>query len=91
MVEMCKKVTPFKCKKCGQDMLFFITENNTLIDYKGLMSNINNGIYGIKHYLENKSVRFIKCLVCNNTYIIDWTHGYPIQLLDKDILNKFGV
>lgn len=91
MVNMCEIITPYRCKNCGQDMLFFLTNNNTLIDYKALFCYNDQTLYGIKHYLENKNIRFIKCLVCNKTYIIDWTHGYPMQLLNKDLIKKFGV
>ena len=90
MKELCNIITPYKCKQCGQDMLFFVTANNTLIDYKALISK-GYSINDIKHLLETKNIRFIKCISCNKSYIIDWTNTYPVQLLDKNSLKKFGV
>lgn len=91
MKEMCKKLTPYKCKQCGQDMLFFTTKSNMLIDYKGLFDRSVYGLEDITKYLENRHIRFIKCIVCNKTYVIDWTNGYPVPLLDKEEIKKFGV
>lgn len=88
MNNMCRILAPYTCKNCGQDMLFFTTSNNTLIDYKRLLSV--GGIYELKHYLESRSIRGIKCLICNKEYVIDWTKGYPEPLLDKDVLKQFG-
>lgn len=91
MKEMCRIITPYRCKECGQDMVFFLTNNNTLLDYKGLIVDQANSLYDLRRYLESKSIRFMKCLACNKTYIIDWTNEYPVQLTDKSVLNKFGV
>ena len=88
---MCEKITPYRCPICNQDMLFFVTSNNTLIDYKGLAERSPNGIYSLRQYLENKRIKFIKCLVCNKVSIIDWSNTYPKPLLDKEVLEKFGV
>ena len=33
---ICKRLKPYICQKCGQEMLFFYTKNGTLIDYKTL-------------------------------------------------------
>lgn len=90
MNEMCKRITPFKCKKCGGDMLFFETKNKVLIDYKELLGH-GNGLPEVKHYLENKNVTYLKCISCDRYFIIDWTSGYPTQLTDREALNKFGV
>lgn len=91
MVEMCVKIDPYKCPICNQDMLFFTTSNNVLIDYKGLMDRSVNGIYSIRSYLGERHIKFIKCLVCNKTSIIDWSDTYPVPLADKEELKKFGV
>lgn len=91
MIQMVELLKPYKCKKCGQEMLFFLTKNNTLIDYKALMVDYSYTLMDIKKYLEDKNICFIKCLSCNKTYIIDWTDGYPVPLIDETILNKFRV
>ena len=88
---MCVKIDPYKCPICNQDMLFFITSNNVLIDYKGLMDRSVNGIYSIRKYLGERHTKFIKCLACNKTSIIDWSDTYPVPLTNKEELKKFGV
>jgi hypothetical protein len=55
------------------------------------MIDNRKSIYQLKEYLAEKRVKFVKCLACGQTYIIDWSHGYPVQLLDKNILKQFGV
>lgn len=91
MREMCRIITPYRCKECGQDMVFFLTTNNILLDYKAMIIDKRKSLYELNEYLESQSIRFMKCLSCNKTYIIDWTKGYPEQLVDKSVLNKFGV
>ena len=90
MKEMCTIVPHFRCAKCGQDMLFFSTRSGMLIDYKKLISN-GRVLSDIKDYLENRNVRYFKCIACNKLYIIDWSNGYPVPLLDKECLAKFGM
>ena len=36
---VCKKIIPYRCEKCGQEMLFFYTDNGMLIDYKTLFES----------------------------------------------------
>lgn len=91
MREMCRVITPYRCKECGQDMVFFLTTNNILLDYKAMIIDKRKSLYELNNHLESQSIRFMKCLSCNKTYIIDWTKGYPEQLVDKSVLNKFGV
>lgn len=90
MKEMYHIIKPYRCQVCNQDMLFFLTANNVLIDYKGLFGRTKN-LYKIRQYLEQRRIKYIKCLSCNKIYIIDWTQRYPTQLLDKSCLEKFGV
>lgn len=88
--EMCSYVTPYRCSKCGEDVLFFVTSDNHLIDYK-VMLDRGYSIYQLKEYLAERRVKFIKCLSCGQSFIIDWSNGFPVQLLDKNILKEFGV
>lgn len=90
MVNMCDIITPYRCKKCGQDMLFFVTSNNLLIDYKKLFNDLVS-LQNIVHNLESRNIKYLKCLVCNKTFIIDWTNRFPCQLTDKECIEKFRV
>ena len=90
MREMCTLRTPYRCKKCNQDMLFFTTADNMLIDYKGLMTK-GRDIFDIKEYLYKKRVRYLKCISCGDISIIDWSCSYPEQLKDREAIDKFGV
>ncbi len=89
-VEMCKLHTPYVCKDCGNELLFFTTERNSLIDYKGLFvgGTTSPELYKI---LENRKVRFMKCIVCGKYYLIDWSNHFPQQLMDRKCLDNFGV
>lgn len=91
MKEMCK-IIPYRCPKCNNDLLFFVSQRNPtrLVDYKNLMNTTSN-ISELKEYLYHRSdLSYLKCLCCNKLYIIDWTHEYPIPLTDKNVLSKFG-
>lgn len=89
MKELCKIIAkPYVCKECGNEMLFFETIDNYLIDYKKLinMAQTKKDVYDI---LSENGVKYIKCLVCGKKYIIDWTNGYPEQMMDKSNIQKF--
>lgn len=90
MIEMCDIITPYKCSKCGQEMLFFITNSGLLLDYKKLFYS-GLSAQEIKNFVANNKVKYIKCIGCNNTFIIDWRKKYPMQLLDKNLLKEFGI
>ena len=90
MIEICKKIIPYKCEKCGEEMLFFYTDNGMLIDYKTLFES-GYSLYDIKKYLQYKNVKYFKCITCNKLYIIDWRDGYPKPLYDTKCLSDFGV
>ena len=87
---LCKTLVPYKCKYCHQNMLFFTTKNNILIDYKGCFVNKMMSSHELKTYLENKMVIYLKCIACGKISIIDWRDPYPAQLTDKNILKNFG-
>ena len=48
MVEVCKKIIPYKCAKCGQEMLFFYTDNGLLINYKVIFEKETYNLFNIK-------------------------------------------
>lgn len=79
MKEMCSIRAPYRCPKCGQDMLFFVTDRNTLVDYKELMANAATS-FDVKSNLYKRNIKYIKCICCNEYHIIDWTHGLPEPL-----------
>ena len=85
MIEICKKIIPYKCEKCGEEMLFFYTDNGMLIDYKTLFESgynlydISIGIttlqlygiepYYIKHILSNINHNNINVYISYTLYI----------------------
>ena len=90
MKTLCKIMTPYTCKECGEEMLFFVTGNpKYIIDYKMLVIKQQRTANEIYNILIENNVSYIKCLVCNKKYIIDWSNIYPEQLIDKSSLFKF--
>ena len=87
---VCKKIELYRCEACGQEMLFFYTDNGMLIDYKALLDKGYN-LYDIRNYLQYKNVKYLKCVTCGKLYIIDWRDGYPKPLYDTKCLSDFGV
>ena len=87
---VCKKIEPYRCEACGQEMLFFYTDNGMLIDYKALFDKGDN-LYDIRNYLQYKNVKYLKCVTCGKLYIIDWRESYPKPLYDTKCLSDFGV
>ena len=85
-----KLITPYRCKVCGQDMFFFTTPTNNVIDYKEFLSRANS-LSETKRYLEKRNIRYLKCICCNRLFIIDWSKGWPEQVTDINILRDFGV
>lgn len=85
-----KLITPYKCKICGQDMLFFTTPSGTIIDYKEFL-NRGNTLSEMKTYLEKRNIKYIKCICCDKLFIIDWSNGWPEQVTDIRILRDFGI
>jgi len=87
---MYELIHPYRCKNCGQDMLFFTTNSGTVIDYKEFF-NRGNTLSEMKRYLERRNIGFLKCLCCNKLYIIDWTDDWPQQVIDKKVPREFGI
>jgi len=88
--EMCRIVHPYTCPICGNDMLFFTrNRNNSIIDYKELY-NSNQDTNELKEFLAERNVEYLKCVICKNTFIIDWTKGYARPLRHKETLKQFG-
>ena len=88
--QLYKLITPYKCKVCGQDMLFFTNNRGTIFDYKEFL-NRRNTLPEMKRYLEKRDIKYLKCICCDKLYIIDWSHGWPEQITDGSILKEFGV
>ena len=89
MNDMINLITPYKCNECNQEMLFFFTKRNTLIDYKALFKRFNTSIE-LKEYLQNKDIINFKCVSCGKEFIIDLRRGYPVPLYDNTLLQQFG-
>lgn len=87
--EMCRILHPYTCPACGNNMLFFTrARNNNVIDYKNLMETKNQT--EMMEYLGEKDVEYLKCVICNKMYIIDWTKEFARPLLFKNTLIRFG-
>ena len=71
-------------------MLFFTTSNGSVIDYKEFL-NRSNTLPEVKRYLEKRNIKYIKCIYCDRLFIIDWSHGWPEQVTDINVLRDFGV
>lgn len=89
-INMCTLHNPCRCKDCGNELLFFTTARNTLIDYKALFANGRTSPE-IYRELQDSKVRLIRCIVCNKSYIIDWSNKFPEQLTNREGLAKFWV
>lgn len=85
-----RRINPYKCKVCGQEMLFFETKHKTLIDYKPFLDNAFT-LSEMKHAIETRKIKYIRCICCGRSFIIDWTNGWPEQLTDREALKKFGL
>lgn len=86
---LCTVINPYCCPNCGQNMLFFATDKGMLIDYK-MMFNKQYTKYDIINHLSNKKIRYMKCIACGKTYILDWRNGYPYPLTDVEVIKQFG-
>ena len=82
------RITPYRCKICNQDTLFFETAYGTVIDYKNFL-NCAISREDMISKIERKEIRFLKCIQCQRSFLIDWTNGWPEQLLDASALKKF--
>jgi hypothetical protein len=85
---MCEIVKPYVCPICNQPTLFFINKYNKIIDYKALIDR-QTTLYGLKNYVAVNNVTKLKCIECNQEYMMDWSNGYPTILSDKHKLDKF--
>ena len=83
-------IHPYRCKVCKQDMLFFTNNKGTIFDYKEFL-NQRKTLPEMKRYLEKRDIKYLKCICCDKLYIIDWSKGWPEQITDRTILEKFGV
>lgn len=85
-----KRINPYRCKICGQEMLFFETKYNKLIDYKRFLDNAN-ALDEMKQKIEKRGIKYIRCICCGKSFIIDWSNGWPEQLTDKEVMKNFGL
>lgn len=90
MEQLYHLIKPYKCPVCNQDMLFFTTKDGNLIDYKKFIHRADS-LENMEDYIGRRNVKFIKCINCNRSFIIDWTNGWPIPLTDRNKLKEFGI
>lgn len=81
---------PYKCQVCGKELLMFQTDNNRLMDYKIFIDQAYS-VNDLRKTLRNHHVKYLKCISCDRSYLIDWSKGWPTQMLDKTPLMEFGV
>ena len=87
-MEMCTLKMPYVCAKCGSDRLSFINSYGRLFNYKAIY-NRSYSSDDAKNRIHGKYVKFMVCENCGKMSIIDWSGGFPKQLLDKQALAKF--
>ena len=83
-------IHPYRCPICNEDLLFFTTKTNKIIDYKHILSNANT-LSDTITFLGSRNIKHFKCIKCNKEFIIDWSKGWPEPLTDREALKKFGV
>lgn len=83
-------IKPYKCPKCNEDMLFFETKHNTIIDYKSILS-LAKTASECKQYLEKRDIKHFKCIYCGGIFLIDWTKNWPYPLTDINVIKQFGI
>lgn len=86
---MCKMREPYRCARCGNEMLFFVTRWGSLIDYKRFYLKHNKTCYTFRNALARYDPQYFKCICCNKLYLIDWTTGFPVQVTKKEAVDKF--
>ena len=89
MIEMCTTIKPYVCTDCQQEMLFFNTRENVLLDYKKLFNRYTDS-YELKKYLYPQNITKLRCFVCRKEYFIDWRRGYPVQASVPEINSNIG-
>lgn len=83
-------IKPYQCKVCGKELLMFQTRGNRLMDYKIFLAQARSREEMIS-ILRSHHIKFLRCISCEKSYLIDWTTGWPTQLLDFSKLSSFGV
>ena len=90
MPQLYHVITPYKCKICHNDSLYFIGKDKNLLPYKDYFK-ISSSAQHLVANLAMHGVDYLRCMHCNLSFIIDWTKGWPEQLVDMKILRQFGV
>lgn len=88
--QMYHLINPYVCPICGQEMLMFTTDRNTIVDYKAFIK-CGYSLSEMKEDLSKRKVNGIKCLRCGEREIIDWSDSWPTPLYNIKILTDFGV
>ena len=88
MRNLCRIIEPYRCKICGEEMLFFVTSGSYLIDYKKLFYTTHTA-YSLYNKLSKNNVCRLRCVVCKRNFMIDWSKMWPEQLVDRSKLNMF--
>lgn len=83
-------IEPYICPVCKHGELQFITDKFALIPYRRFIEN-GFSVKDTKEILSIRHIKFLKCAACKKLFVIDWTHGWPVPVIDSKILRDFGV
>lgn len=86
--QMYHLIPPYQCRLCRQDMLFFKMRNGNMVDYIQLIRRGMN-LQQVVDFLTLHGVKNMRCMCCQKNFIIDWTHGWPVQVLNPADILKF--
>lgn len=82
-------IKPYQCKICHKESLYFMTKQGILIEYRPFIKDALS-LQRLIEKLTYQGIRFLRCTNCNISYVIDWSHGWPEQLVDLKVLQEFG-
>lgn len=81
---------PYRCPKCHDGCLYFITDDEKFINYRNAFLHSDNAEEFYKLIIRFKVYEFM-CLNCNNTYLIDWKSPWPLPVDAYTLYKAMGI